>query len=85
MKKYISIVEIVKFLNKLSEIVKNSNNGSFLMFLTSSCKVKVINNNGNMEFYIFHPKVDENKKFNKKGEINFSPLTLFTDFNSNYC
>lgn len=65
MKKYISIVEIVKFLNKLSEIVKNSNNGSFLMFLTSSCKVKVINNNGNMEFYIFHPKVDENKKFNK--------------------
>lgn len=65
MKKYISIVEIVKFLNKLSEIVKNSNNGSFLMFLTSSCKVKVINNNGNMEFYIFHSKVDENKKFNK--------------------
>ena len=58
MKKYISIVEIVKFLNKLSEIVKNSNNGSFLMFLTSSCKVKVINNNGNMEFYIFHPKVE---------------------------
>lgn len=65
MEKKISIAEIAKFLNKLSGIVTNSNNESFLMFLTSSCKVKVINNNGSMEFYIYHPKVDQNKMFNK--------------------
>lgn len=65
MKKYISISYISEFLNKLSEIVKNSNDASFLMFLTSSCKVKVINNNGNMEFYIFHPKIDKNIKMDK--------------------
>ncbi|MCB8563726.1 hypothetical protein [Fusobacterium ulcerans] len=65
MEKRISIAEIAKFLNKLSGIVANSNNESFLMFLTSSYKVKVINNNGNMEFYIYHPKADLNKKFNK--------------------
>ncbi|MDU1911090.1 hypothetical protein [Fusobacterium sp.] len=65
MEKRISIAEIANFLNKLSGIVANSNNESFLMFLTSSCKVKVINNNGNMEFYIYHPKADLNKKFNK--------------------
>ena len=65
MEKKISIAEIAKFLNKLSGIVTNSNNESFLMFLTSSCKVKAVNKNGNLEFYIYHPKADLNKKFNK--------------------
>lgn len=65
MKKYISIVEISKFLNNLSENIKTSKNTSKTKNITASCKVKIDRNNGNLGFYIIHPKANKNIKMDK--------------------
>lgn len=65
MKKYISIVEISKFLNNLSENIKTSKNTSKTKNITASCKVKIDRNNASLGFYIIHPKADKDIKMDK--------------------